>query len=85
MEAVILRGLDPAVVYDFLDGRTPQARLDEITAEKQSLDTLRDLAKRAISQMTEAEKLGFMNRQRSEGEIQALRSLGQQVGSSIPK
>jgi hypothetical protein len=78
MEAVFLRGLEPLQSFDFLGGKTPQARLDEITAERDSLKALTDLAKRRMPEMTEPEKLNFLERQRTEGEVEALRWLGRQ-------
>jgi hypothetical protein len=77
-ESIALGPLDANASYDFLGGKTPKDRLEEI---KQQRSALSELARRfgdARSTMTDNEALSYLDRMKLYGESEAMRWLVEQ-------
>jgi hypothetical protein len=85
IEAMSLQQLDQNAGYDFLGGKTPTERLAELKRERDSLKGLSKSLSAALGNMTEAEMLGFSDRMKTYGEVEALRWVQQRFGTnSLP-
>jgi hypothetical protein len=84
VEAMNLKQLDQNTGYDFLGGKTPIERLAELKQERDSLKELSKTLSAVYAHMTEAEMLGFSDRWKTYGEIEALRWLQQRFGTNLP-
>jgi hypothetical protein len=58
VEAIALKQLDPNTGYDFLGGKTPTERSDELKQQKQSFRESSKSFSAALGNMTEAEMVG---------------------------
>jgi hypothetical protein len=84
IEAIALKQLDQNAGYDFLGGKTPTERLAELKRERDSLKELSKSLSAALGNMTEAEMLGFSDRMKTYGEVEALRWVQQRFGTNSP-
>lgn len=72
-EAIVLSQLDQNSSYDFLGGRTPGQVLQQNQAWKASVRELNANFPAAYAQLTDAEKLSYIKRSQTQGELAAMR------------
>jgi hypothetical protein len=78
IERIMLQQLNQDVGYDFLGGKTPKDRMEELKQQKLSLkDWAKSSDRAALANMTEAELLSYYDRQKLYGELEATRWLQQ--------
>jgi len=73
--------LDSNTSYDFLDGETPDQRLQELNQQKAMLNQLEKNFEAIQPGLTDAERVSFQERVKIYGEIAAMRWLLQQRGN----
>jgi hypothetical protein len=81
VESMMLDQLDPNTSYDFLDGETPDQRLQELKQQKAMLSQLVTGFDAIEPNLTDAERVSFQERVKIYGEVTALRWLMQQHGN----
>ncbi|MGB7768817.1 MAG: hypothetical protein WBN22_08190 [Verrucomicrobiia bacterium] len=74
--------LDPNTSYDFLDGETPDQRLQELKQQKAALSQLDKSVQAIQPSLTDAEIVSYQERIKIYGEVTAMRWLLQQHGTS---
>jgi len=84
IEAASLRQLDQNTACDFLGGKTPKERSDELKQQRASMRALMQERNDFFPKMTETERLSFIDRQRLYGELEAARWLRQRYGMTAP-
>ena len=84
LEAIALRNLEPNTSYDFLDGETPSQRTEELKQQKLSIRQLYESFQSILPNLTETEKENFEEREKSYGEIPAMRWVMEQRGTGTP-
>jgi hypothetical protein len=84
IERVMLSQLDQNAGYDFLGGQTPSQVLQQLTEEKTSMRQLVVGFQAAFPQLTDAEKVSYIERSQTYGELAAMRWVVQQYPPSNP-
>lgn len=82
LEALLMRSWDPNTSYDFLGGKTPTEKLEEIHQQREEIKTLLPAAQSLIRQMTEADVLSYWERAWQFGDVEAARWLLKQYGAN---
>jgi hypothetical protein len=75
IEALSLGQLPPDMPFDFLAGKTPKERIDELRQRSEELKSLAREFQSAFVDMTESERITFSEKVRVEGEVEAARWL----------
>jgi hypothetical protein len=83
-EAVILKELEPNTAYDFLQGKTPAQRLEELKLQKAEIKQLSGEFLSALPGLSEAEQISCSQRVKVYGELETLRWWRQQRASATP-
>jgi hypothetical protein len=83
-QAIVLSQLDQNTSYDFLDGQTPSQVLQQFKEQKASLRELGANFHAAYSQLTDGQKISFIERSQTYGELAAMRWVVQQHPPSNP-
>lgn len=84
IEAMTLKQLDPNTPYEFLAGKTPAQRSEELKRERESVREATKSFTAAYSTLTEAELVSFSDRVKIYGEAEAARWLQQRAGTNSP-
>jgi hypothetical protein len=84
-ESAVLVQLDQNTSYDFLGGETPSQRQQELKQQTLSLKELTGSYTAVQSDLTDAELMGFSERMKAFGEIEAMRWVAQQHGTNLPQ
>ncbi|MGI8967270.1 MAG: hypothetical protein ACR2H1_14450, partial [Limisphaerales bacterium] len=84
MERIILKELNPDTVHDFLGG-TPQQRIQELINQKDEAVGLSTFLEQTFPSLSESEKLIYWNRVQNQGDLNALRWLKNNYGSTDTK
>jgi hypothetical protein len=72
-EAILLKSWDANVSCEFLNGQTPQQRLDDLKEQRTSIRSMAASAHELVTNLTEAELLNYLDRSRLFGEVGAVR------------
>jgi hypothetical protein len=80
-EAMTLRALDQNKAYDFLGGKTPAQRSEELKQQKASFVALTKGFSDAYANMNEAEMMNYSARVKTFGEVEAMRWMQQRHGN----
>jgi RNA polymerase sigma factor (sigma-70 family) len=83
-EALVIQAWEPNGNCDFLDGKTPKSRLEELRQQRDDLKSLSLVAKSLCPELSEAEVLAYLNWKWQYGDVQAVRWLQQQKGAPQP-
>ena len=73
VEALALGQLPPDTPFDFLGGKTPKDRTDELRQRKEAIRSLTKDFQSAFFGSTENERTAYAEQARSEGELEAMR------------
>jgi hypothetical protein len=84
-EAIGLQNLNQSTSYEFLGGKTPAERTDELKQERASIKELTKGLHPVFSAMSEAERVSYWERVKIYGELEAMRWLQQQHSSPAPR
>jgi len=84
-EAIALKSLDQNTSYDFLGGKTPAQRLEELKQQKLAFRELSLNFSSAFINATEGERASYTERVKIYGEVAAMRWLQQQHPASVPQ
>ena len=82
IEALVLSPLQQDATYEFLSGKTPAQRLDEIKQQRGSLQELTRSYRAIYPNLTEAELLTLKERQKIQGDVPAMRWVIQRFGTN---
>jgi hypothetical protein len=78
-EAILLHQLDPNTAYDFLGGKTPTQRLNDLKQQKEEFKQLSREFSAAFPTLTEAQEMSYVERSKIYGEAAAMRWLHEQL------
>jgi hypothetical protein len=81
VESAMLDQLDPNTSYDFLDGETPNQKIQDLKQQKAMLSQLATNFGAIEPNLADAEKVSFQERVKIYGEVAAMRWLVQQHGN----
>jgi hypothetical protein len=81
---IALAKLDPNTSYDFLNGQTPGQVLQQLKEQKASYRELSASFRAVYPQLTEEELVGFVERSKINGELEAMRWVVQQHPAASP-
>jgi hypothetical protein len=84
-EAIALKSLDQNTSYDFLGGKTPGQRLEELKQQKLAFRELTQTMGPQFITLPEDEQKSYFDRVKIYGEVAAMRWLQQQHPASIPQ
>ena len=73
MESSALGQLPPDTAFDFLGGKTPKDRADELRQQKEAIQSLTKGFQSAFFNSTESERTAYAEKARAEGELEAMR------------
>ena len=85
IEALCLRQLPPDAPFDFLAGKTPTERTEELRQQKQFLSSLGQDLEAVLPRLTEAERLTYSERVSLYGDVDAMRWLQERLGPGVPQ
>ena len=81
-ESIALKSLNQTEPYDFLGGKTPAQRLDELKQQKVSFRELTATLQPSFYSLPEAEQNSYIDRVKIYGEVAAMRWLQQRYGTN---
>lgn len=84
IEAMALRQLEQKTAYEFLGGKTPTEKLEEVKQQRESLKEISRTLSAAYGNLNESEMVGFSDRAKAYGEVEAARWLQQRSGTNVP-
>jgi hypothetical protein len=84
LEAIVLANLEPNTACDFLQGKTPAQRLEELRQQKAEIKQLSAEALAAFPALSEAEQSSYSQRVKLNGELETMRWWRQQRGGVTP-
>ena len=84
IEAMTLKQLEQNTPYEFLAGKTPAERSEELKREKDSVREATKSLGTVYSTLNEAELVSFSDRVKIYGEVEAARWLQQRSGTNLP-
>lgn len=84
-EAIVLKPLDQNTAYDFLGGKTPAQRLEELKQQKLETRARTESFTSAFSRLSEQEMVSYVERVKVYGEVAAMRWLQQQNAARAPQ
>jgi hypothetical protein len=84
IEAMTLKQLEQNIAYEFLGGKTPTLRQEELKQQKESLNQVARSLSSLYWTLNEAEMLGFSDRVKVYGEVEATHWLQQHQGTNVP-
>ena len=84
-ENIVLKSLDQNAAYDFLGGKTPAQRLEELKQQKLETRARTENFSRAFMKMNEQEMVSYVERVKVYGEVAAMRWLQQQNAPRTPQ
>ena len=83
-EAIILKELEPNTAYDFLGGKTPGQRLEDLRQNKAEIKQLSAEFLSALPNLSEAEQISYAQRVKLYGELETMRWWRQQRAPATP-
>jgi hypothetical protein len=84
IEAIALGNLEPNTAYDFLQGKTPAQRLEELRQQRTEIKQLSREYLAVFPTLSEAELINYSQRAKTDGELEAMRWWRQQRGGVTP-
>jgi len=84
-EAIVLKSLEQNSAYDFLGGKTPAQRLEELKQQKLETRAQAEGFTAAFMKMNEQEMVSYVERVKVYGEVAAMRWLQQQNAARAPQ
>ena len=85
IEGLSLGQLPQDTPFDFLAGKTPKERADELLQQSQELNSLARNFASVFSDMTENERTAYCEKFRLDGELEAMRWLRQRTQGAQPR